>query len=90
MSYYERKSAAYLGDAEEGKDDAARAGRAPDEEHLGLEAGVAGAGVDEVRRRVADAEVPEPVASGGQGDSAGADRQGIDLTNHNPGTGTPC
>lgn len=50
-----------LGDAEVREDDAAQARRAPDEEHLHAEAGVAWADVDEVRRRIRDRPVPEPV-----------------------------
>lgn len=39
----------------------------PDPEDVGLETGVSGAGVDEVRRSVADSEVEEPVGRGGKG-----------------------
>ena len=49
-----------LGDAEVREDERAQAGRAPDEEHLDLEARVSGAGVDEVGRGVRDSPVPEP------------------------------
>ena len=49
-----------LGHAEVREDEAAQAGRAPDEEHLDLEARVSGAGVDEVGRGVRDSPVPEP------------------------------
>ena len=53
---------AYLGHAEVGEDEAARAGRSPNEEDLDFETSVSGADIDEVRGGVANTEVPEPVA----------------------------
>ena len=49
-----------LGNAEVREHEAARAGGAPDEEHLDLEARVSGAGIDEVGRGVRNSPVPEP------------------------------
>ena len=80
---------AYLGNAEVREDDAARARRAPDEEHLGLEAGVARARVDEVGRRVANAKVPEPVARDGERHRLRTDVEREDLADDDPGDGAP-
>ena len=84
------KKQTHLGNAEVGEDDAAQARRAPDEEHLGLEASVTRTGVDEVGRGVADTEVPEPVGGGSERHGLGTDVERVDFTNDDPSDGTPC
>lgn len=76
-----------LGNQEVGKNNARSAGRAPDEEDLGLE--VAVLSVDHVRCDEANDEVPEPVARCRQRDTLRANRQGKDLANDNPRHRTP-
>lgn len=78
-----------LGDAEVREDDAAKARRAPDEEHLGLEVRVALARVDEVRRRETDGEVPEPVRRRGKRHALGAYVEREDLADDDPRNGPP-
>ena len=86
---------ARLGDEEVREEEAARARRAPDEEHLHAEVrrllavdAVRGR-VDEVGRRVPDAEVPQPVGGDGEGHAAPADGEGEDFRGDDPGDGAP-
>lgn len=78
-----------LGDAEVRKDDAAKARRAPDEEHLRLEVRVALARVDEVRRRETDGEIPEPVRRRGKRHALRAHVEREDLADDDPRDGPP-
>ena len=86
---------ARLGDEEVREEEAARARRAPDEEHLHAEVrrllavDAVGGGVDEVGRRVPDAEVPQPVGGDGEGHAAPADGEGEDFRGDDPGDGAP-
>ena len=80
----------YLGNAEEREDNTARACRAPNEEHLGLETCGARSNIDEVGCGVADGEVPEPVGRNSERHGLGTDVQGEDFTNDDPGDGAPC
>lgn len=66
-----------LWDEEVGVDKGAEAEGAPDEEDLGAQ--VALVRVDHVGGDDGDDAVPEPVGGGGQGDTAGTDRQREDL-----------
>lgn len=53
----------------------------PDQEHLDTQSGRLDIGsrlVDQVRRCVADAKVPEPVGSDGQGHALGSESRGED------------
>lgn len=78
-----------LGDAEVRENDAAEARRAPDEEHLRLEVRVALARVDEVRRREADGEIPEPVRRRGKRHALRAHVEREDLADDDPRDGPP-
>ena len=78
-----------LGNAEVGEDEAAQARRAPNEEHLDTEAGVARTGVDEVGSGVTDTEVPEPVGRDGERHGLGTDVKGEDLAGDDPRDGSP-
>lgn len=80
---------AYLGDAKVREHERARARRAPDEEHLALQARRAGPDVDEVRRGVADAKVPEPVARDAHAHRLGADVEREHLADDDPRDGPP-
>lgn len=73
-----------LGNAEVRENDAAEARRAPDEEHLRLEVRVALARVDEVRRREADGEIPEPVRRRGKRHALRAHVEREDLADDDP------
>lgn len=84
----EREQTGFV-DEEVGKGDTTGAGTGPDEEHLGTEASVAGAGLDKVWSGVTDTEVPEPVGSSAERESLGTDGEGEDLSTHDPGGGTP-
>jgi len=77
-----------LGDEEVGVDKGASAKRSPDEENLGTQ--VALVGINHVRGDDSDDAVPEPVGGSGKGNTTGTDWQREDLTNHNPGTRSPC
>jgi len=70
-------------------DEAGRAEGTPEEEDLGAEIGLALVFADEVGSDDGDDAVPEPVGGGGETDTAGADGQWEDLTDEDPGTGTP-
>jgi hypothetical protein len=61
----------------------------PDEEHLSLEVGVAGAGVDHVGGGVGDGPVQEPVGGGGDGETLGTGLEGEEFTGDDPGDGAP-
>lgn len=76
-----------LGDEEVGVDEGAGAETAPDEEDGRLE--VAAFLADHVGSDDSDDGVPEPVGGGGETDTAGADGQGEDLADQDPGTRTP-
>lgn len=76
-----------LGDQEVGVDESASAETSPDEEDGGLQ--VALVGTDHVGGDDGDDGVPQPVGSSGQSNTTRSDRQREDLTNDNPGTGTP-
>ena len=94
-----------LGHAEVGEDEAAQAGRSPDEEHFGAK--VAILRIDDVRggvavRRVSDTsvngrvqnhvpntKVPEPVRGGREGHGLGTDSERVDLAGDDPSNGTP-
>lgn len=76
-----------LGDQEVGVDESASAETSPDEEDGGLQ--VALIGTDHVGGDDGDDGVPQPVGSSGQSNTTRSDRQREDLTNDNPGTGTP-
>lgn len=66
-----KRQALGLGDEEVGEDKTAETSSSPDEEHLGAQAGVSGSGFDQVRGRIADSPVPEPVGGGGHRHSLG-------------------
>lgn len=70
-------------------DEAGSAEGTPEEEDLSTEIGLALVLAEEVRSDDSDDAVPEPVGGGGETDTAGSDGQGEDLTDENPGTGTP-
>lgn len=72
-----------LGHQEVGVDKGAGAESEPDVEHGRDES------ADHVRRNNGNDAVPEPVGGGGQSNTAGPDGQREDLTNDDPGTGTP-
>jgi hypothetical protein len=74
-------------EVDEGNADEAEA--APDEEDLGLQVGVAGAGVDHVRCGVGDGPVEQPIGCGGHGKGLGADLEREDLAGDDPGDGSP-
>ena len=78
-----------LGNAEVREHEAARAGGAPDEEHLDTEVRVPRAGVDEVRRRVTDGEVPKPVRRNGERHRLRTDVEGEDFASDDPRDGAP-
>jgi hypothetical protein len=78
-----------LVDHEVDEGDADEAEAAPDEEDLGLQVGVAGAGVDHVRGGVGDGPVEQPVGCGGHGEGLGADLEREDLAGDDPGDGAP-
>ena len=71
---------------EEGADEAKGA---PDEEDLAAEIGVAGPRVDEVRGRVCNGPVEQPVGRRGHGEAARACLEREDLARHHPGDGAP-
>ena len=77
------------------EDEAADTGPAPDEEHLHAEVrrllavDAVRRRVDEVGRRVPDAEVPQPVGGDGEGHAAPADGEGEDFRGDDPGDGAP-
>ena len=77
-----------LGDEQVGVDEGQGAETAPDEEDGRLH--VASVLANHVGGNDGNDGVPEPVGGGGETHTAGADRQREDLTNENPGTGTPC
>ena len=76
-----------LPDEEVGVDVADDTERSPDEEDLGLEVGLVG--TDHVWGDDGDDTVPEPVGSGGKGNTSGSNWDWEDLTDADPGTGTP-
>lgn len=78
-----------FGDEKEGEEEGEDAERAPHEEDLGAEVGIAGVGADEVGGDDGDDAVPEPVGSGGETNTTRSDGQREDLTDHDPGGGTP-
>lgn len=63
--------------------------RSPEEEHLGAQVGVAFFGTDQVGGNNGNDAVPHPVRCGGETNTAGTDRDREDLTDHDPGCGTP-
>lgn len=71
------------------EEDADEAAAAPDEEDLGAEVGVARPVVDDVRGRVADGEVEQPVAGRGHAERFGAHLEREDLARNDPGHGAP-
>jgi hypothetical protein len=73
-----------LRDAEVGEDSAAGTSRAPDEEDLHAESRIARARVHEVRCRVPNAEVPQPVAGGGHAHSLRTHGEREDLAGNDP------
>ena len=76
-----------LGNEEVCVDEGRRAQTTPDEEDRRAE--VALVGVNHVRRDDSDDGVPEPVGGGGESDTTRADGEREDLTDEDPGTGTP-
>jgi hypothetical protein len=72
-----------LGYEEVGVDEADGAEGAPDEEDLGAEVALVFA--DHVGGDDGDDAVPEPVGGRGEGDAAGADGEGEDLADDDPG-----
>ena len=76
-----------LGDEEVGVDEGSSTEAAPDEEDGRLH--VALVGVGHVGGDDGDDGVPQPVGGGGEGDTAGADGQGEDLADDDPGAGAP-
>lgn len=78
-----------LVDHEVDEEDAEEAAGEPDEEDLGLQVGVAVAVVDEVRRRVGDGPVQQPVGRGGDAQGFGARLEREDLAGDDPGEGAP-
>lgn len=74
-------------EVDEGAADEAEA--APDEEDLGLQVGVAWAGVDHVRGGVGDGPVEQPVGRGRHGQGLGARLEREELACHDPRDGTP-
>jgi len=79
-----------LGDEEVGEEQASETGATPDEEHLGAEVGITGAGVDEEGGSIADGPVHEPVASSGEGDTLATDVEREDFANDDPSDRSPC
>ena len=65
------------------------AARAPDIENLRLEVRIARPSINQVRRRVRDRPVEQPVGGGGHAEAFGAGFQREDLAGHDPGEGTP-
>jgi hypothetical protein len=78
-----------FGDTEVGEDQAAEAGRAPEEEDLDAQVGVSGTGVDEIRGGVGNAKVPEPVGGDGERHRFRAHVEREDFTGDDPCDGTP-
>lgn len=78
-----------LVDAEVNEDETDATEATPDEEHLRLEVGVAGAGVDHVGGGVGDGPVQEPVGGGGDGETLGTGLEGEEFTGDDPGDGAP-
>ena len=76
-----------LGDEEVRVDEAGKAEGSPDEEDLGLEVRVLL--TDHVGGDDGDDAVPEPVGGSRETDTTGADRDREDLTDDDPGSGTP-
>lgn len=76
-------------DHEPDEEDAEEAAREPHEEDLGLQVGIALPVVDEVRGRVGDGPVQQPVRRRGYAEGLGAGREGEDLARDNPAEGTP-
>lgn len=76
-----------LGDEEERKEIAEEERTAPDEENLHAE--ISHVRVDHVWGDDCDDAVPEPVRGGGQCDALSADRERIQLPDHNPRCGAP-
>lgn len=76
-----------LGYEEVSVEEAHQAKGSPYPENLGAE--VAVLGVDHVGRDDGDDAVPEPIASGGETDTAAADLQREDFANEDPGAWTP-
>lgn len=83
------RQALHLRHEEERKRDTDAAQGAPKEEDFSPQVSVSGLGADEVRGDDADDAIPEPVGSGGETDTAGADGQGEDFTDNDPGRGAP-
>lgn len=76
-----------LRNQEVGVDESASAETTPNEEDGGLE--VALVGTNHVWGDDSDDGVPEPVGGGGETNTTGSDGEREDLTNENPGAGTP-
>ena len=76
-----------LGNDKDGEEQAEEEGAAPDEEHL--DAQVALGLVDDVGGNGGDDTVPEPVGCRSESHTLRADGKRIDLTDHDPGSGTP-
>jgi hypothetical protein len=76
-----------LGNKEVGVDESNRAQSTPDEEDGGAE--VTLILTDHVRGDDSDDGVPKPVGGGGESNTTGTDGEREDLTDKNPGTGTP-
>lgn len=74
-------------EVDEGYADKAEA--TPDEEHAGLQVGIAWAVVDHVGRGVGDGEVEQPVGCGRHGQTLRTNLQWEQLTGDNPGDWTP-
>lgn len=78
-----------LVDAGVHKDKRDEAEATPDEEHLGLQVGIARAAVDHVRSRVGDGPVEQPVGGGGDGETLGTGLEREQLPSHNPSHRSP-
>lgn len=61
----------------------------PDEEHLGLHVGIAGAAIHHVRGGVGNGPVEQPVGGGRDGETLGAGLEREQFAGHDPGNGAP-
>lgn len=88
VDLFERKALGFRNE-QVGVDEAGRAERAPDEEDFRSQIRLALVLANHVGGDDGNDAVPQPVASGREGDTARADGQGEDLADQNPGAGTP-